>query len=194
MTAVPGHKNFPGFDSPAVGFEAPFEMLEACHQRVQRTLDLLVRLQEHTQTHGCDKQARQAATDVMRYFDVAAPLHHQDEEIHVFPAVLAGGDATLASAVRQLVEQHRQMEARWAALRTVLTSLVACPTWAPEPFLALRRDIVTEFVSMYGAHIRLEEDVVYPAARNLLDSDQKHAMGADMNRRRGADARPPGNS
>jgi len=24
----------PGFSTPAVGFEAPFDMLEACHERV----------------------------------------------------------------------------------------------------------------------------------------------------------------
>lgn len=169
-------------------------MLEACHQRVLRTLGLLERLQAHVQTHGCDQQARQAATDVMRYFDVAAPLHHQDEEIHVFPAVLAGGDTALASAVQQLMEQHRQMETRWAALRTVLTSLVSCQEGTPQPFAALRRDAVEKFVAMYGAHIRLEEDVVYPAAKNLLNSVQEGAMGADMGMRRGANIRPPGNA
>jgi hypothetical protein len=25
---------FPGFDTPAVGFRQPYEMLEACHERV----------------------------------------------------------------------------------------------------------------------------------------------------------------
>ena len=27
---------FPGFDAPAAGFEAPLEMLSACHGRVER--------------------------------------------------------------------------------------------------------------------------------------------------------------
>ena len=34
----------PGFGAAAVGFDTPFEMLEACHERVQRSLDLLQRL------------------------------------------------------------------------------------------------------------------------------------------------------
>lgn len=60
-------------------------MLEACHERVQRTLGLLGRLREHVRKQGVDNDARQAARDVLRYFDIAAPLHHQDEELHVFP-------------------------------------------------------------------------------------------------------------
>ena len=169
-----------------MGFESPFEMLEACHERVQRTLRLLVRLQAHVQLHGCDAQARQAAQDVMRYFDLAAPLHHEDEELHVFPAVLAGGDAALVSAVQQLMDQHRQMEVHWAGLRGVLASLVACETPLQKPFEALQEDAVAAFVALYDAHIRLEEDVVYPAANNCLDPVKKNAMGADMKRRRGA--------
>jgi hemerythrin-like domain-containing protein len=186
MTAAPGHKTLPGFDSPAVGFESPFEMLEACHERVQRTLRLLVRLQAHVQQHGCDEQARQAAQDVMRYFDLAAPLHHEDEELHVFPAVLAGGDGALVSAVNQLMEQHRQMEVQWALLREVLANVVSCDASSPSPFEALQVDAVAAFIAMYDAHIRLEEDVVYPAANKCLDLVKKTAMGADMKKRRGA--------
>lgn len=186
MAAVPGHTTLPGFDSPAVGFESPFEMLEACHARVQRTLRLLERLQLHVQRHGCDAQARQAAHDVMRYFDLAAPLHHEDEELHVFPAVLAGGDAVLTAVVQQLTDQHRQMETHWAALRTVLASMVSCESAAQRPFVALQENLVAAFAALYDQHIRLEEDLVYPAANTRLDRAAKNAMGADMERRRGA--------
>ena len=51
---------------PSASFEQPFEMLEACHERVHRMLGLLARLREHMCTHGADEQARQAARDVMR--------------------------------------------------------------------------------------------------------------------------------
>ena len=37
----------PGFNTPAVGFEQPFAMLEACHERVERTLTLLSRLRSY---------------------------------------------------------------------------------------------------------------------------------------------------
>ena len=65
---------------PAVGFDEPFEMLEACHERVQRSLALLARLIAHVDAHGHDEKSRSAAHDVLRYFELAAPHHHEDEE------------------------------------------------------------------------------------------------------------------
>ena len=85
--------SLPGLHTPGAGFDEPFEMLGACHDRVRRSLDLLQRLRDYLKTHACDDSARQAARDVLRYFDIAAPLHHEDEELHVFPPLLAGGDA-----------------------------------------------------------------------------------------------------
>ena len=87
--------------APAVGFEQPFEMLEACHDRVRRSLDLLARLIVHVDRHGHDTQSRSAARDVLRYFDLAAPHHHEDEERHVFPRLLASGDDALVQAVQR---------------------------------------------------------------------------------------------
>lgn len=161
-------------------------MLEACHERVQRTLKLLVRLQAHVQQNGCDEQARQAAQDVVRYFDLAAPLHHQDEELHVFPSVLAQEDCELTVAVTQLVEQHRQMENMWAELRIALASVVLGEGAGQRPFAAFPKDSVAAFVALYDAHIRLEEDLVYPSANSYLDPLKRNAMGAEMKRRRGA--------
>ena len=42
----------PGFNTPAVGFEQPFAMLEACHERVERTLTLLSRLRSFSIDYG----------------------------------------------------------------------------------------------------------------------------------------------
>ena len=95
--------SLPGMHTPGAGFDQPFEMLDACHDRVRRSLDLLARLRSYLRDKGCDDSARQAARDVLRYFDMAAPLHHEDEERHVFPPLLAQtGDAPLLALVRQL--------------------------------------------------------------------------------------------
>ena len=37
----------PGHRAPAAGCEAPFEMLGACHERVERMLGLIQRLQQN---------------------------------------------------------------------------------------------------------------------------------------------------
>ena len=51
-------------------YEQPFELLQACHERVERSLQLLVRLCQHLKVQGLDGNARDAARDVLRYFDI----------------------------------------------------------------------------------------------------------------------------
>lgn len=173
----------PGFETPAVGFEQPFEMLEACHERVQRSLALLRRLVDHVDANGHDAQSRAAARDVLRYFDIAAPHHHEDEERHVFPRLLASGDAALAPLVRRLQDEHRRMAALWARLRVPLQG------WTgeqPGPLDAsLRRDL-DAFLAIYDDHIAAEEAEAYPAARRAIDAAALAAMGAEMSARRRA--------
>ncbi|MGC9561363.1 hemerythrin domain-containing protein [Brachymonas sp.] len=161
-------------------FEDPQAMLEACHDRVQRMCTLLERLTEHAGLHGADTQARQAATDVMRYFDLAGPHHHQDEELHIFPVLLASGDTALIDTARTLHQQHVDMAALWQTVRAQLAALQAGD---PAPLLADSAP-ATQFVTMYTAHIPLEEDVAYPAAFARIADGQRTTIGEEMAHRR----------
>ncbi|MBC5783092.1 hemerythrin domain-containing protein [Ramlibacter sp. USB13] len=168
--------------SPAAGFEEPFEMLEACHERVHRMLALLGRLREHVRTHGSDVQARQAARDVMRYFDMAAPQHHLDEELHVFPPLLAQGEERVAQVVRRLQQDHLEMESRWREAREVLV-LVA--EGSVDRLDTEGEASLDAFAGLYDAHIRSEEEIAYPAAQAAIDAPGRTAMGREMMKRRG---------
>jgi hemerythrin-like domain-containing protein len=174
--------------SPAAGFEQPFEMLEACHERVHRMLALLARLREHLHTRGPDTQAQQAARDVMRYFDQAAPQHHLDEELHVFPPLLARGDPQVVPVVQRLQQDHLQMEARWQAAREVLVLIAEAQVQHLSADDEARLDA---FAGGYDDHIRAEEEIAYPAAQAVLDEPARAAMGKDMMHRRGATACAP---
>ena len=175
----------PGLRSPSVGFEAPFEMLSACHERVERMLDLLARLRDHVAQNGCDAQAATAATDVMRYFDLAAPQHHLDEELHVFPAVLALHDGRLSLMVTRLQQDHRDMEKHWVAVRQALARVAHVDAHGGTAFSEADKANMDAFVAIYKDHILAEEELVYPAARRTLDARQLAAMSQDMVRRRG---------
>jgi hemerythrin-like domain-containing protein len=163
-------------------FEQPFEMLEACHERVHRMLDLLARLRAHLAQHGADEQARQAARDVMRYFDQAAPQHHRDEELHVFPPLLAQGEPATVKVVQQLQRDHERMETGWAAARSLLDGIAEGRLTGLD---ASQAQCLDDFASLYGAHIEAEEGIAYPATRALLDADAQQAMGREMAMRRG---------
>lgn len=166
----------------APDFDRPFEMLEACHQRVQSSLDLLQRLREHVESKGVDAQAQAAASDVLRYFDLAAPAHHLDEELHVFPPLLARGQADVVALVRRLQADHREMERRWRGARAVLTALVEGQLAALD---AAAHASLAAFGELYAAHIQAEESIAFPAAVPLLDEAAIAAAGAEMRQRRG---------
>lgn len=163
-------------------FEQPFEMMEACHERLQRMLVLLDKLRAHLPDHGADAQAQQAARDVMRYFDQAAPQHHRDEELHVFPPLLARGEPETVAVVQQLQEEHRRMETGWAAARAILGAIAGGTLQRLE---APAQQALAEFAALYEAHIAAEEGTAYPQARRLLDPEGLAAMGREMMDRRG---------
>lgn len=182
-SAATSARPIPGFTAPAAGFEQPFAMLEACHERVQRTLALLARLRVHVREQGADENAQQAARDVLRYFDMAAPLHHEDEELHVFPLLLAHGAPEVVRAVRQLQQDHVAMAASWAAARSPLQALADGVSTA---FTVKDEDALRDFAGHYAGHIATEEGVVYPAVREMLSAESLRAMGDEMAARRGA--------
>ncbi|WP_226464001.1 hemerythrin domain-containing protein [Hydrogenophaga taeniospiralis] len=176
----------PGAQPFAATFEQPFEMLTACHERVDRMLRLLDRLCQHLDAKGHDEQAAQAARDVMRYFDLAAPDHHEDEERHVFPRLLAGNDENVKTVVRRLQQDHRDMTVNWVEAREVLRRVCegSVPTWSA--LSETDRATLARFAGLYADHIRAEEDTVYPAASALIDAPELQRMGAEMAARRTA--------
>lgn len=165
--------------APAAGFDQPFEMLAACHERVERSLALLERLGEHLAVQGADAPARSAARDVLRYFDLAAPHHHEDEERHVLPALRAQGQGALADRV---LADHAAMAAAWARLRPQLEAVAQGDAAGALGARAAWR----EFAALYRAHVALEDTQVFPATRERLDATAQRAMGDEMARRRGA--------
>lgn len=166
--------------APAAGFEQPFEMLQACHERVERMLRLLRRLRSHLQTLGCDEQARQAAADVMRYFDQAAPAHHEDEERHVFPALRAAG--LHLETVDRLQREHAEMAELWPRVREHLLRVTDGP-W--QPFTPDEDGVLEQYASMYEWHMAAENELVFPCAARQLDAAAQAAMGEEMATRRG---------
>jgi len=183
MTRMNTPLTFPGFSSPAAGPEAPLDMLAACHTRVEKQCQTLLRLQPHVAQHGSDRAAQEAARAVMRYFDTAARHHHDDEEQDVFPALLesmAGSDAVcLRELTASLCSDHRQLEQRWAALRERLSQVTHGAA------SALAAADVSGFVQLYERHIAREEAELLPMAARLLSDAELDRIGLAMRSRRG---------
>lgn len=139
-------------------FDEPFDMLAACHQRVLHMLDLLERLGEHLDQVGADTSARQAARDLMRFFDLAAAHHHDDEELHIVPRLRSQGRGAVAQRIQ---DEHRALARDWARVREGLKKL---SDHADEPSegIVVRRLAWQRFAADYRAHMALEEGEVFP--------------------------------
>lgn len=166
---------------PAPSFDEPVEMLKACHERIAAQCVTLEKLAAHLPLHGADTQAQQAARNIMRYFDIAAPHHHADEEQDLFPVLLEISQrqcSPVGERIAHLLDEHRSLEASWGQLRTVLADIAEGETRRLEQVL------VADFVGAYRAHIALEESQIFPFAEACLDRLQLARLSAAMVARR----------
>src|SRR5438105_2006123 len=87
-----------------------FDVLDACHRQTLFALGKLAALVSRLSTIGADSEARQIAADVVQHFSVTARRHHEDEERHVFPRLVAEGDEEVVRAVLRLQIDHDWLE------------------------------------------------------------------------------------
>lgn len=158
--------------------EDPVEMLLACHDKVRHFSRLLHKLTAHVAGQGADEQARSAALAVRRYFDVAAPLHHQDEDLDLYPTLQQLGDPLLSEACRRLSQEHGPQHALWQTVSAWLQT-VASGEATPPPAAVLL------FADDGMRHADEEERLLYPHAKRLSAEDLAHIAQA-MSARRGA--------
>lgn len=167
---APGAPNAPGFD-------APLDLLRACHVRILNQLDTLTRLVEHLRRHGLDDDARVAARQVHHYFSTAGRHHHEDEEDDLFPVLARDGG--FGELLARLRADHAEMNRAWARLEPLLAE--------PERIadLAELARSVAGLRRLYEHHIASENGELLPKARALLNTAQLRELGARMAARRG---------
>lgn len=152
-------------------------MLLACHDKVLRFTGLLVRLASHVEQRGADLQAAEAALSVLRYFDTAAPLHHEDEERDLFPALIALNQADLTACLDALATEHDALHTTWqAVIRPWLLTVT-------ERHAAATPSSLANFVRAHEQHVAQENLLVYPhAARLSPDTLQRVAQAMVLRR------------
>ncbi|MES2742904.1 MAG: pyridoxamine 5'-phosphate oxidase [Pseudomonadota bacterium] len=173
----------------APGFDQPIAVLKHCHDKIRHQLSTLHKLLADLAEHGGTIEAAQAAQAVLKYFNKAAALHHEDEEHDLLPMLQAtarGDDAAVLDAlVPALLAEHLQMEQAWHGLRQQLEAI------ASRKAAALSAEAVRQFDAAYQAHMTEEEGVLAPMANRLFSPAQMAQLGAAMQWRRGIGAPAP---
>jgi pyridoxamine 5'-phosphate oxidase len=167
----------------APDFSQPIAVLKHCHDRIRKQLDTLQKLLAHLPKHGADAEAQKAAQAVLKYFNNAAHLHHQDEEENLVPMLQAtarDADASLlAELVPGILAEHQQMDKDWNIIKTQLEQI------ANGQSTALSAQDVQRYCDAYTAHMAKEEANIAPMAKRLFSPGQMAQLGSAMQVRRG---------
>jgi pyridoxamine 5'-phosphate oxidase len=173
----------------APDFNQPIAVLKHCHDRIRKQLETLQKLLAHLPKHGADAEAQKAAQAVLKYFNNAAHLHHQDEEENLVPMLQAtarDADASLlAELVPGILAEHQQMDKDWNIIKTQLEQI------ANGQSTALSAQDVQRYCDAYTAHMAKEEANIAPMAKRLFSPEQMAQLGSAMQVRRGIAAALP---
>jgi hemerythrin-like domain-containing protein len=149
-----------------------FKALDACHQQIAAHLERLDALCVHLADQGVDEVSQAEARLIEAFFSSTSQAHHQEEELKVFPALLASSDEALVATVRMLQQDHGWIEEDWLAIAPQLRAIAAGYNWFDPDEL---RHAITVFLELCREHIQLEESIIYPEAK---------AIAAKLSRRR----------
>ncbi len=104
-------------------------------------------------------------------------MHHPKEDRYLFSAMRRHG----AAAGALIDELEREHAAGAQNLRRLEQALLRYEEGGGAEFDAFAR-VADQFSADYRAHMRKEEDQVYPLARKLLSADQWDDIGDDIDR------------
>ena len=94
-----------------------FDVLDACHRQTVAMLARLSDLVSGLDQGDPDREAREAAEEIIEFFSQTARQHHEDEERHVFPRLLGSDDPETVQAVLRLQQDHHWMDVDWRSSR-----------------------------------------------------------------------------
>lgn len=149
-----------------------------CHERIRRFVTLATKVGGGD---GGDGEVADACAAVERYFERALPLHIEDEELSILPR-LRGKRADVDDALRTMEAQHQAhgplIDEMLAASRSVRES----PPDAPRR--ERLRLAAVALAAEFAPHLELEERVVFPAVRGVLDAEAHAQIRAEQRARR----------
>ena len=170
---------------PESNFTDPIGLLGDCHRRIERFLDVLVRIAELG--GALDDEARTALDTALRYFREAAPKHTAAEEESLFPRLRRIESADLRAVmarVESLEEEHVCADRVHAEVDALGLTWLRDGSLPPEQSSRLRM-ILSQLRDLYRHHIATEDQEVFPAAAAALSVSDRHAIGKEMASRRG---------
>ncbi|HLG98751.1 MAG TPA: hemerythrin domain-containing protein [Bryobacteraceae bacterium] len=166
-------------------FSNPLGLLSDCHRRIEKFLDVLIRLANQDASASLGPAEREALEKSLTYFRNSAPKHTADEEDSLFPRLRKSGNGQAALACLAELEADHEAAARDHDLVDALGR-----AWLNAGVLNAdqrqqMRQALARLLDMYRRHIAIEDRELFPLAASLLPPDQIAEVGREMADRRG---------
>ena len=163
-------------------FSNPLGLLSDCHRRIERFLEVLIRLTDQAGPLG--QPEREALEKSLAYFRTSAPKHTADEEGSLFPRLRQSESAREAlTCLAQLESDHQSAARDHEIVDATGREWLAAGTLNSEQRRALDESLA-RLSRMYQRHIAIEDRELFPLAARVLPPDQLAEVGREMAERR----------
>ena len=169
--------------------------VDRCHLQMMIVVCELELLAAAVERHGFSGSVRASARSIASFFSTDAQRHHQDEERHIFPWLLANAGPGRLQAVLELQQDHRWLEEDWLKLAPQVQAIA---DGVDRDDRATLRQEAALFAALHRNHLAREDaliDLEWRAKLNvagrLLASRQPAAQGSSVAALEGARRRGP---
>ena len=165
-------------------FSNPLGLLSDCHRRIERFLEVLIRLADQAGASPLGQPEREALEKSLAYFRTSAPKHTADEEDSLFPRLrqLESARESL-TCLAELENDHQSAARDHDFVDSVGREWLQAGTISPGQKSGLR-EALARLSRMYQRHIAIEDRELFPLAGRVLPPDQLAEVGREMAERR----------
>ena len=168
---------------PDSGFEDPIGMLKDCHRRIESFLQVLCLVAERAQGRRLSEEEVGAVQSALSYFQTGGKRHTADEEESLFPRLREQQPGSETEELHRLEDDHHRADELHAEVDELYQIWMESGLLSEDNQKTLAQS-VAELEAVYKAHIKVEEEVVFPKASRALDSSAIEAMGHEFRARR----------
>lgn len=168
---------------PDSGFDNPIGMLTDCHRRIENFLRVLDLVCQRARGRALTQEEVSSVQGSLEYFRNGGRRHTADEEESLFPRLRAQLPEADFKELDSLEHEHESADTLHTEVDDLFTRWISAGS-LNETDSARLASAIEELVRTYEGHIRLEESVVFPRARQVLNPGMFKAIGEEFRKRR----------
>ena len=158
-------------------FEKGTEVLSAEHRVIERGLDILEKMMGEFEAEGkIVMKDLSDLIDFVRHF--ADACHHAKEEKLLFPALGQKGMPANSGPVAVMLQEHDSGRQFVRGIANGIEKFKTQPAGAKAQII----QNATGYISLLRQHIFKEDNILFPMADSMMDSDEQKKMIADFER------------